>query len=53
MTFDIDVIIVTLFLVVNLVTGLYSGKAIKTIKEYDIGNRNSNTATIVNSRMKI
>ena len=46
MTFDIDVIIVTLFLVVNLSVGLYYGKGIKTLKEYAIGNRNFSTATI-------
>jgi len=43
---NIDIIIVISFLVINLIVGLYSGKSIKTIKEYAIGNRNFSTATI-------
>ncbi|CAF2233421.1 unnamed protein product [Rotaria magnacalcarata] len=46
-TFNIDTIIFVGFLVINLLAGLYSGKNIKTIKEYAIGNRNFSTATIV------
>jgi Na+/proline symporter len=37
---NIDIIIVISFLVINLIVGLYSGRSIKTIKEYAIGNRN-------------
>ena len=43
---SIDIIIVGIFLTVNLVTGLYYGRGIRTIKEYAIGDRNFNTATI-------
>ena len=43
---NIDIIIVISFLVINLIVGLYSGRSIKTIKEYAIGNRNFSTATI-------
>jgi Na+/proline symporter len=43
---DIDLAIVIVFLVVNLLAGLYSGRGITTIKEYAIGNRNFSTATL-------
>ncbi|HJK85336.1 MAG TPA: hypothetical protein QKA37_01915 [Candidatus Megaira endosymbiont of Stentor roeselii] len=43
---NIDIIIVITFLVINLIVGLHSGRNIKTIKEYAIGNRNFSTATI-------
>ncbi|MFN9477787.1 MAG: sodium:solute symporter family protein, partial [Rickettsiales bacterium] len=44
MQFDISII--SLFLIINLVAGVYSGRGIKTIKEYAIGDRNFGTATI-------
>lgn len=47
MAFNIDVTIVVMFLLLNLLAGLYSGRNIKTIKEYAVGNRNFSTATIV------
>jgi len=43
---NIDVGIVAVFLVANLIAGLYSGRGIKNIKEYAIGNRNFSTATL-------
>ncbi len=45
-TFNIDTAILVGFLAINLFAGLYSGKNIKTIKEYAIGTRNFSTATI-------
>ena len=46
MSYNIDIIIIISFLAINLVAGFYSGRGIKTIKEYAIGNRNFSTATI-------
>ncbi|MCC8398641.1 MAG: sodium:solute symporter family protein [Rickettsia endosymbiont of Labidopullus appendiculatus] len=46
MNFDIDLAIITAFLVVNICSGIYYGRGIKTIKEYAIGNRNFSTGTI-------
>ena len=46
MSYNIDIIIITSFLAINLVAGFYSGRGVKTIKEYAIGNRNFSTATI-------
>ena len=46
MSYNIDIIIIASFLAINLVAGFYSGRGIKTIKEYAIGNRNFSTATI-------
>ena len=46
MSFNIDIAIIAIFLLVNLVAGFYSGRGIKTIKEYAVGNRNFGTATI-------
>jgi Na+/proline symporter/signal transduction histidine kinase len=46
MSYDIDIIIIASFLAINLVAGFYSGRGIKTIKEYAIGNRNFSTATL-------
>jgi Na+/proline symporter len=47
MTLNLDIIIVTGFLIVNLIFGLLSGSGIKNIQEYSLGNRNFSTATIV------
>ncbi len=41
-----DIAIISLFLMINLVAGFYSGRGIKTIKEYAVGDRNFGTATI-------
>jgi len=43
---DIDIAIVVGFLSINLAVGLYYGRGIKTIKQYALGNRNFNTATL-------
>ncbi|WP_316354453.1 sodium:solute symporter family transporter [Candidatus Trichorickettsia mobilis] len=47
MPFNIDVVIIIAFLIINLVVGLYSGRGITTIKEYAIGNSNFSTTTLV------
>lgn len=49
MFLDIDNTIFTLFLLANLVFGIASGRGIKTIKEYAVGERNFSTATIVST----
>ncbi len=46
MSYNIDIIIIASFLAINLVAGFCSGRGIKTIKEYAIGNRNFSTATL-------
>ena len=46
MQLNVDIAIISLFLLVNLVTGFYSGRGIKTIKEYAVGDRNFRSATI-------
>ncbi len=46
MPFDKDIAIVVGFLIANLVFGLFSGRGIKNIKEYALGNRSFSTATI-------
>jgi Na+/proline symporter/signal transduction histidine kinase len=46
MKFDLDTIIIIGFLITNLIFGLFSGRGIKSIKEYAIGSRNFSTATI-------
>ena len=43
---NVDIAIVVAFLALNLIAGVYSGRGIKTIREYAIGNRNFSTATI-------
>lgn len=43
---NLDIIILTLFLSVNLIIGLFYSKNIKTIREYAIGNRNFSTGTL-------
>src|SRR4051812_32857673 len=46
MSFNLDFIIFIVFLVVNLIIGLFYSRGIKNIKEYAIGTRNFSTATI-------
>ena len=46
MKFDLDTTIIIGFLITNLIFGLFSGRGIKSIKEYAVGNRNFSTATI-------
>jgi len=47
MTLNLDIIIVTGFLIINLIFGILSGRGIKNIQEYSLGSRNFSTATIV------
>lgn len=47
MNFDIAVTLVIVFLIVNLIAGLYYGRSIKDVKEYALGGRNFSTATLV------
>lgn len=47
MKFDFDIAVIIAFLLLNLIFGLASGRGIKNIREYAIGNRNFSTATIV------
>ena len=46
MSLNIDSTIFLVFIIVNLVVGLFYGFGIKNIKEYAIGNRNFSTMTI-------
>ena len=43
---NLDLVIIATFLCINLVLGVMSGRGIKTLKEYAIGNRNFSTAAI-------
>ena len=47
MLLDIDLLIFSLFLSVNLIVGLYYSQGVKTSKDYSIGQGNFSTATIV------
>jgi len=44
---NFDIAVIAAFLLLNLIFGLASGRGIKNIREYAIGNRNFSTATIV------
>lgn len=46
MTFNLDIAIVIVFLITNLAAGVYSGRGIKNITEYAVGNRNFATTTL-------
>ena len=46
MPINIDVVIIVTFLAINLAAGIWSGRGVKTIKEYAIGHRNFSTATL-------
>ncbi len=47
MNLDLDLIIFSIFLVVNLLVGLSCSRGVANIREYAIGNRDFSTATIV------
>jgi Na+/proline symporter/signal transduction histidine kinase len=47
MSQNLEIIIFSTFLIINLVMGLYFSKGVNTIKEYAVGDRNFSTATIV------
>ena len=42
----VDAIVISIFLILNLVVGIYFSKGIKSLREYTIGGRNFSTATI-------
>jgi Na+/proline symporter/signal transduction histidine kinase len=46
MTFNLDIAIVIAFLIINLAAGVYSGRGIKNITEYAVGNRKFATSTL-------
>jgi Na+/proline symporter/signal transduction histidine kinase len=46
MGFNIDLIIFTGFLIVNLLVGIYYGRGVRSIKEYAVGDRNFSTGTM-------
>ena len=46
MNFDIDIAIVVVFLILNLVVGLYYGRGVKNIIDYAIGNKKTYTSVI-------
>lgn len=43
---NLDVIVIAAFLLGNLVLGMFSGRGIKNLKEYAVGNRDFSTAAI-------
>ncbi|MGC0371857.1 MAG: hypothetical protein DGJ47_000558, partial [Rickettsiaceae bacterium] len=46
MNFNLDFLIIAVFLLSNLCIGLYHGRDVNTIKEYALGGRNFSTATL-------
>ena len=46
MTFTLEMTAVILFLVINLLVGLYHGTGVKTVERYAVGDRTFNTASI-------
>lgn len=46
MSFNIDAIIIALFLVINLAVGIYFGQGIKTIRDFAVGDRQFASASI-------
>lgn len=49
MAFDVDKVIFVSFLVLNLFLGLVSGRGVRNITSYAIGDRNFSTSTIVST----
>lgn len=49
MSFDIDIIIVIVFLAINLGVGLYYGRGVTTISDYALGGRNFTTSALVST----
>ena len=43
---NLDIIVIVAFLLGNLILGMFSGRGIKSLKEYAIGNRDFSTAAI-------
>ena len=48
-TFNIDVLIVFVFLILNLAVGFYYGRGVKTIEDFALGGRNFSTAALVST----
>lgn len=46
MNFNLDIVIVAIFLIINLLAGLLHASGIKNLKNYAIGKRNFSTATL-------
>ncbi|AZL15257.1 sodium:solute symporter family protein [Rickettsiales endosymbiont of Stachyamoeba lipophora] len=44
--FNVDGLIIIVFLLINLLVGLYAGRSVATLKEYAIGNRDFTTGTL-------
>ncbi|MGV2432241.1 MAG UNVERIFIED_CONTAM: hypothetical protein LVQ98_02415 [Rickettsiaceae bacterium] len=47
MNFDIDTTILVIYMLLNVLLGLYWGRNVKNIKEYALGGRNFSTGTLV------
>jgi Na+/proline symporter len=45
----LDIILFSLFLVINLVLGLVAGRHVKSIRDFSVGNKNFSTATITST----
>ena len=44
---DIDIALVSIFLVITLVVGIYYGRQVKDLKDYALGGKNFSTSTLV------
>jgi solute:Na+ symporter, SSS family len=40
MSFDIDITIVAIYLIITLIVGIWKGRNIKSMQEYAVANRN-------------
>ncbi|MCP5369163.1 MAG: hypothetical protein H6909_00490 [Rickettsiaceae bacterium] len=49
MSFNIDIVIVIIFLAINLGVGLYYGRGVSTIGDYALGGRNFTTSALVST----
>lgn len=47
MALDLDIVIISIFLIANLAVGLSSGRNIGNIRQYSLGDRNFKTSTLV------
>ena len=46
LNWNLDIIIFVVFLMINLIIGLFYSKGVKNIREYAVGNRNFSTGTL-------
>ena len=44
---DIDIALVSIFLVITLVVGIYYGRQVKDLRDYALGGKNFSTSTLV------